>query len=77
MPLIAEKPGFRTFPVLTQQNALYFAIFIIANIKIIASNKEYGEKCIINTQTNAHTAIIKSIIKKTGKYKIEIFPDGL
>lgn len=77
MPLTAEKPGLRTFPALTQYNALYFAIFIIAKVKIMASNKEYGEKCIINTQANAHIAIIKSIIRKTGKNKKEIFPDGL
>ena len=77
MPLAEEKPGLRTFPALAQHNALYLAIFIIVNMKIMASNKEYGEKCIINTQTNAHTAIIKSIIRKTGKNKKEIFPDGL
>jgi len=46
-------------------------------MKIMASNKEYGEKCIINTQTNEYMAIIKSIIRKTGKNKKEIFPDGL
>ena len=67
----------RTFHALTQNIALYVTIFIVAKIKIKASNRKYGEKCIQNIHTNAHIAIIKSIITKTGKNKKEILPDGL
>jgi hypothetical protein len=49
----------------------------VAKIKITASNREYGEKCIQNMHTNAHIAIIKIIKIKTGKNKKEILPDGL
>ena len=77
MPLIAEKTGLRTFPAFTQHKALYLAVPIAAKIKIMSSNKEYVKKCIQNIHTNAHIAIIKRVIMKTGKNNKEIFPDGL
>ena len=74
---MAEKTVLRIFPAITQNIGLYFAIFIVAKIKITASNREYGEKCIQNMHTNAHIAIIKIIKIKTGKNKKEILSDGL